>query len=291
MQLTTQNLRVLTTGFKAVFQGAFDGAPSDYDKVAMVVPSDGPQETYGWMGATTQFREWLGDRVIQNIGASDYTVKNRSYENTVAVDRDDIEDDKLGIYRPLVSQLGLDARQHPDQLIFALLAAGFASVCYDGQYFFDTDHPVGSGTVSNSGGGAGTPWYLLDTSKALRPLIFQKRKDYQFVSMDQDNDEAVFSARKIRYGVDARVSAGYGLWQLAYGSKQTLDATNYAAARAAMGGLKGDNGKPLGVRGTLLVVPPSLESAALTLVNADQISGSTNVLKGTAQVLVTPWLA
>ena len=41
-----------------------------------------------------------------------------------------------------------------------LVAAGFTSLCYDGQYFFDTDHPVGPNespaSVSNHGGGAGT---------------------------------------------------------------------------------------------------------------------------------------
>ena len=37
-----------------------------------------------------------------------------------------------------------------------LVAAGFTSLGPDGQYFFDTDHPVGSGTASNHMGGAGT---------------------------------------------------------------------------------------------------------------------------------------
>ena len=43
-------------------------------------------------------REWIGDREIQNLSASDYTIKNKDYELTVGVDRNDIEDDTLGIY-------------------------------------------------------------------------------------------------------------------------------------------------------------------------------------------------
>ena len=31
---------------------------------------------------------------------------------------------------------------HPDELIFNLLKNGFTSPCFDGQNFFDTDHPV-----------------------------------------------------------------------------------------------------------------------------------------------------
>jgi phage major head subunit gpT-like protein len=46
------------------------------------------------------------------------------------------------------------------------------------------------------------------------------------------------------YGIRARVNAGYGLWQLAYGSKQTLNAASYAAARATMMAFTADGGLP-----------------------------------------------
>ncbi len=291
------NLNDLFRGFKLLFQSAFDGAPSEWNRIAMMVPSVTSEEKYGWLGAVTRFREWLGDRTIQNLMVHDYTIKNKSYENTVGVDRDDIEDDRLGVYSPLFSQLGMDAKQHPDELVFALLAAGFATLGYDGQYFFDTDHPVrgpdGAETsVSNHGGGAGTAWYLVDDTKAIKPLIFQKRKDYNFVAMDQETDEVVFSRKQYRYGVDARCNVGFGLWQLAFGSKQALDVTSYSAAREAMMEFKGDNGKPLGIRPTLLVVPPSLEKEAKDLLEADRLAnGASNTYRNTAKLIVTPWLA
>lgn len=291
MQLTPANIRTLQVGFNTTFNNAFAEAQSDYDKIAMTTQSTHSSETYAWMGKSTAFREWLGDRVIQNLSASDYTIKNKKFENTIGVDRDDIEDDSFGVYTPMIAQLGQDAKTHPDLLIFDLLKKGFENTCYDGQYFFDTDHPVGSGTVSNSQGGTGEAWYLLDTSKAIRPFIFQKRRDYKFVAMDKLDDEAVFNTDKFRYGVDARVNAGYGLWQMAYGSKQALDLTNYAAARAAMRSIKGDNGKPLNVNPMLLVVPPSLEADALKILNAEMVGNNTNVMRGTAQLLVTSWLA
>ncbi len=298
MIINRQNLANLTTGFSAVFQNAFiGGAPADWNQVAMLAPSTTSREQYAWLGAVTRFREWLGDRVVQNLSTSDYTIKNRSYEDTVGVDRDHIEDDTFGVYTPLIAQLGDDARTHPDELVFSLFPAGFTTNCYDGQYFFDTDHPVlladgSSASVSNFGGGAGTAWYLLDTNRQIKPFIFQKRRDYKFVPMTREDDEEVFTRKQFRYGVDARVAAGYGLWQLAYASKQTLDATTYAAARAAMGSLKGDNGKPLGIRPSLLVVPPSLEMTALQILQAEKnAAGADNVMRGTAKLLVTPWLS
>lgn len=296
MIINQASLAAAYTGFKTLFRNAFEGAPSDYEKVAMVVPSTKAIEVYPWLGRTTGFREWIGDRVIQNLMAHDFSIRNKSFENTVGVDRDDMEDDSLGVYAPMISQLGVDAKTHPDQLVFALLAAGFSTPCYDGQNFFDTDHPVRSGgsevSVSNHGGGSGTPWFLMDMTRAVKPLIFQKRRDYSFVAMDRPDDEAVFSRKQFRYGVDARVNVGFGLWQLAYGSKQALDADSYAAARTAMMGLKGDNGTPLGIRPTLLVVPPSLEKRALEVLKAERDAyGATNVYRDTAQLLVTPWLA
>ncbi|ADU63407.1 MAG: Mu-like prophage major head subunit gpT family protein [Pseudodesulfovibrio sp.] len=297
MIINHTTLSALFTGFKVLFNKAFEGTRSDWEKLAMIVPSTTSQEVYAWLGMTTGFRKWVGDRVVQNLKSHNFTIVNEPFENTVGVARDNIEDDQIGVYSPLFAQLGEDARTHPDTLIFALLAAGFATRCYDGQYFFDTDHPVvGAGgavtSVSNMQAGSGTPWFLLDTSRVIKPLIFQKRKDYTFVSLDKETDANVFNRREYLYGVDARCNVGYGLWQMAFGSKAALDATNYGAARAAMMGMKGDNGRPLGIRPTTLVVPPTLEKAALEVVKAERnADGATNVYRDSAEVLVTPWLA
>lgn len=44
-----------------------------------------------------------------------------------------------------------------------------------------------------------------------------------------------------------RVNAGFGLWQLVFGSNDAPGRENYAAARAAMMGLRADNGQIPGV--------------------------------------------
>lgn len=296
MIINRANLTALFTGFKTIFNDAYETAPSDWERVATLVPSSTAQETYAWLGSSTSFREFVGERVIQNLASHDYTIRNLPFENTVGVDRDALEDDTFGVYRPLIAGLGQDAKTHPDELIFDLLANGFSRKCYDGQNFFDADHPVlmngVEASVSNLQAGAKTPWFLLDVSKAVRPFIFQKRRDYQFVAMDKADDEGVFMRKQYRYGVDARVNAGYGLWQFAYASQADLTPQNYGAARAAMMSVKGDNGKPLNVRPTLLVVPPSLEGAGLEVLQAERLAnGATNVYRNTAELLVTPWLS
>ena len=296
MQITPANMALLNQGFKASFDGVFKSTTPTYQSVAMTVPSSTSEEVYAWLGSNTKFREWLGDRQYQALKRHGYKIKNKTFENTVEVEREVIEDDQYGTFKPLFQQLGQDAKLHPDELIWKLLVDGFTNMCYDGQYFFDTDHPVGVGSqqasVSNFQGGSGTAWYLLDTRKIIKPLIFQSRRAYEFVAKDKLTDENVFDRNKFSYGVDGRCNGGYGMWQFAYASKNTLDDTAFASARADMGSFKTDGGKPLNVLPNLLVVPPSLEKTALEVVKATRkANGADNVMAGTAEVMVVPWLA
>lgn len=195
-----------------------------------------------------------------------------------------------------MQQMGQDAALHPDELLFGLIALGFTTNCYDGQYFFDIDHPVGpqgqETSVSNFQAGGGSAWYLLDTSKVIKPFIVQKRRAYAFVSKTNPTDDNVFEKNEYVWGCDGRLNVGFGMWQQAYASKAVLDVTNYAAARTAMMGFKADSGKPLAITPKVLLVSPNNEQAALNLVQAESLAnGASNVYRNTAQVVVCPWLS
>ena len=297
MLVNAQNLNSLRVGFSAAFQNGLGQASSMASSVATIVSASQKEQKYGWLGKIPNVREWIGARAVQNLAQHDYSIKEKPWELTIGVDRDDIETDNLGIYGPMFTEMGMSTGSKWDQLVFDLLKAGFTTKCYDGQFFFDTDHPVldADGTeisVANTDGGTGTPWFLLDTSRALKPIILQKRKEFEFVSRTRIDDDHVFNNKEFLYGADARGNVGFGFWQFAWGSKQTLDAAHYQTARQALMGMKGDGGRPLGINPRLLVVPPSLEGAALEILNAERdASGATNVWKGTAELMVVPWLA
>lgn len=297
MIINSANLDKIRVGFKSLFQEQLEATETMYREIATVVPSTAAEEKYGWLGKTPNVREWFGDRVVQNLMEHDYAIKNKDYELTIGVDRNFIEDDTLGVYTPIFRQFGESVAAWPDQLVWSLLAAGFDTLCYDGQNFFDTDHPVldangAPQSVSNTQGGVGTAWFLLDLSKVLKPIIWQERKKGQFVALDRPDDPNVFSKKEFQYGWDGRGNAGFGFWQFAFGSKQTLDKDNYKAAREAMQSFKGDYGRPLNVKATHLVFPPSLEGNALEILNAERdAAGATNVYKGTAKGLNIAWLA
>lgn len=297
MIINSATLDAIRVGFSASFKRGLGQAASQYDRVATRVPSTTRENKYGWIGKMPNMREWVGPRHVQGLSEHDYSITNQDFEVTLGVDRNDIQDDNLGVYDPLFAEMGESVAAKPDLMVWDLLASGFATNCYDGQYFFDSDHPVldangAPSTVSNTGGGSGTAWFLLCTNRSLKPIIFQERKAPEFVSKDSSRDDNVFMNKQFMYGVDARWAVGFGFWQMAYGSKQTLDADAYAAARAALQGMKGDYGRPLGLRPNLLVVPPSLEGAAMEILNSERdAAGATNVWKGTAEALVVPWLA
>ena len=297
MIINVESLARLYTGFTAVFNAAFQDTQTWYEQMAMTVPATTRIMDYKFLLDFPMVREWIGDRQISALEPKAFQVETKDWEATIEVDRNDIEDDQLGFYNPIVAALAQEARKHPEKLIGDLLKGAFATPCYDGQDFFSAAHPVGEGAASNFTDGGNTPWFLLDTSRAVKPFIFQLRREVQLVRMDRSDDEHAFMRKKLRYGVDYRGAAAYGLWQLAYASKDSLESSTYAAARAAMMSVKNADGRPLGIKPSLLVVPPALEAQAREVLQAQFIAGDaatggykTNIWQGTADLLVVPEL-
>lgn len=292
-------LTALNTAIKKTFQNGLDSVEPEYTQIATVVPSSTASNTYDWLGELPEMREWIGERVLKDITTHAYSIVNKLYESTIAVKRTDIEDDNLGTLTPLAQAHGRRASQHPDKLVFDALKTGHEKMCYDGQNFFDTDHPVypnhdGTGvatTVSNLDYDAvsGDPsWYLLDTSNVIKPIIFQKRKEIELTAMTKLDDESVFMLDLFRWGARARHNVGYGFWQMAYKSNKPLTAESLNAAIAHMQSQVADGGRELDITPSLLVVPPALRAKALELVKADKLAnGQTNINKDVVDVLVT----
>lgn len=301
MQVNNANLKALYTAFNAAFKAGLGQAASQYGQIATTVPSTTAAEEYGWLGQLPGLREWLGDRVVHAIGNHGYTIKNKPFEMTVGVPRTVIEDDQYGVYTPLMTEMGRAAEAHPDELVFRLLKDGRTALCYDGQPFFSTSHKVLNEkgkevNVSNlsDDGGAGATWYVLETRRALKPLIFQDRKKPNFVAKTAETDDNVFQSGQFVYGVDARRNAGFGFWQLAHASNKALTAENLKAAITAMDTQTGDYGRPLGISPNLLVVPKALKFTANRLLKAELVNEGgvqvSNDLAGTLDLLVVDWL-
>lgn len=66
-----------------------------------------------------------------------------------------------------------------------------------------------------------TAWFLLDTTKPVKPFIYQERKKPVLVEQTDPQSDAVFSTKKFKFGAEARAAGGYGFWQTAFGSTGT----------------------------------------------------------------------
>src|SRR5690606_20337695 len=165
------------------FQAGVRLATDDVDFMLTPVSSTTRVETYGFLGDFPIFRKWVGDKRIRSIAEKAYQLANDDFEATIGIHKTKIEDDNLGLYGPIVRGWGQSAGALKGRLAIEALGAGHQRACYDGQNYFDTDHPVGDAgaVVSNmSGAGAVSPWFLLDCSQPLKPLLHQKRKDPSF---------------------------------------------------------------------------------------------------------------
>lgn len=281
MNINDENLELVYKGFRTVYTETLDGTESHKDTLAMTVTSTATEEQYGWFGQFPALREWVGDRQVKKLTSHGFSIRNKKFESTVSVARDDISDDKVGLYKPMFQEMGRVTKQHPDKMIFELLANGFSTGCYDGQNFFDTDHPhfvseMETASMSNMQAGDGEPWFLLDLSRAVKPVIWQEREKYDFQTIDNPKDTKVFMTDEYVYGIRARVNCGFGLWQLAYASKAELNIANLRAAYSAMAEFTGDKGHKLGIAPTHIVVGAGNYFKARDILLTDTIGGSTN---------------
>jgi phage major head subunit gpT-like protein len=292
MLITSDFLSALYTNQKAIFQKALGEAllaNQDYAKISSRMDSASDQETYNWLGATPAMSEWKDKRKLNGLRPYSYTLKNVHYEGTVEIDRDTIEDDKLGMIRPRVQALAVSAIKHFNKMAFSLLDDAHTGKAYDGTIMTSDTRTIGasanidnylSGNYSDSEaeirtavqeavaamalyqddwgqpmglvpdtlvcapgfvaavrqaltpGVAGTvrpeaeyikqivvspwidnavkDWFLICTTEMVKPVIFQMRKEPEFVALDDPKSDHVFKNKSFLYGVDDRFAVGYG---------------------------------------------------------------------------------
>lgn len=156
MLLNGASIRAAQTGFRLVFDESLASTmPAGLD-LAMEVESSGQSEEYHFGDFLPQLREWIGERQVQNLRDTPMTLRNKTWELTVGITREAFEDDRLGVYRPQIQSMAVQARLHVEKLLIDLLTAGFTTgKSYDGVAFFAATHPTESAsTLSNLVAGA-----------------------------------------------------------------------------------------------------------------------------------------
>jgi len=118
--------------------------------VSMLFNSNQESETYLWLGQAPAMREWIGGRHAKGFRTNGLTIVNKHFESTLEVLVREMRLDKTGQVLVRIRELALRTNAHWAALLSKLILNGESTPCYDGQYFFDTDHAEGdSSTQSN----------------------------------------------------------------------------------------------------------------------------------------------
>jgi phage major head subunit gpT-like protein len=121
------------------------------DGISNLFGSDQASETYAFLGQSPTMREWIGQRQAKGFVSNALVILNKHYESTIEIQKKDARRDKTGQLTARMNEWTDRSQTHWASLISTLLLNGATTVCYDGQYFFDTDHSEGSsGSQSNS---------------------------------------------------------------------------------------------------------------------------------------------
>lgn len=237
MVITPSAISMIFQTYRGLFFEVLGKTEVWFSRVATKSPSNTLENVYPWHAMPKGFREWIGERVFNNIRVHGYVLRNKDWEDSLEVPANAIKDDQYGVYTPMVNSLARQAAKLYDVLVADAMRAGTTATGFDGQAFFSTSHPDFNGSTYSN--------------------------------------------------YDA--------------SGKALTAANYADVRARMMNFKGEDGRPLNVMPNLLVVPPGLDATARQILNADYIAPAsfgqnangvmqTNVMKGTADLLVLPEL-
>jgi phage major head subunit gpT-like protein len=118
--------------------------------VSNLFGSDQASETYNWLGQSPAMREWIGSRQAKGFTGQGISIVNKHYEASIQVEKKDVRRDKTGQIMVRVQEFADRSVTHWASLLSTLLLNAESTVCYDGQFFFDTDHSEGdSGAQDN----------------------------------------------------------------------------------------------------------------------------------------------
>ena len=110
--------------------------------------SDQLSEDYKWLGQSPAMREWIGGRHAKGFSDNSLTIKNKHFEATLEIDVDDLRRDKTGQVLARIGELADRTNAHWASLLSTLIGNADSTVCYDGEFFFDTDHTEGENTTN-----------------------------------------------------------------------------------------------------------------------------------------------
>ncbi len=152
MEVNSDLLLLVQAGIKTDFDAAYVQAMQEVDwpQIASQIDTTLPTQNYSWLGRGAVMELFKDEAREQRIVEYDYSLADNIYKAKLTVNRKTLEDEQYGLLKMHAQDLGSEPARFQDELIFTALEAGFTNTCYDGQYFFDTDHQSADNTANQS---------------------------------------------------------------------------------------------------------------------------------------------
>lgn len=135
----------LTVGARTGFLTALVRREYPWQRVAETLNMDAKSQDLVDLGSAPMPKESdkAGGLTIQDYIEKTITVEPISWDITVWISQNSIDDDQTGMLDRKVRQAGDNFQKHLNQRVFTILNGGDGTtfgLCYDGQEFFDSDH-------------------------------------------------------------------------------------------------------------------------------------------------------
>lgn len=154
MIISPQSLQDLQAQFMMDFSVAFGARKDRWQEKAYRANSTAYKTVHSWLASQPEMRKWVGARILNNLVTRGFELKNEDWEYSFVVDANDIFYDNLGAYEDRGRIAGDVSARWYEKLVTDAMLAGTTAIGWDGQFFYDVDHPVnlddaGAGTYSN----------------------------------------------------------------------------------------------------------------------------------------------
>jgi phage major head subunit gpT-like protein len=142
MDINRENLVGMQRSYNVYWQRGLEWKPPvDVSFLVSEFPSATSGNFYAFLDLLKGFREWVGDRVFNNLASQAYQIINRAWEMSHKMKRDHLDDDTYGVYVSAGQQWAAAWQRLKYELVLAVLTGN--PVCYTGVPFFSTNHPYG----------------------------------------------------------------------------------------------------------------------------------------------------
>lgn len=162
MTVTQAELQRIYQNLNKAFMGALEEHPDIFTAQTMTANSTTAANLYPYLGNLPGVREWVGPRVLNELATRLVSLPNKDWELSFQMKEHDIEDALgsadggfLNAWALIAAGYGEAYRVHRNSHYTDVLVGGLTETWQvDGQYFYDSDHPLnpdnpGGSTFSN----------------------------------------------------------------------------------------------------------------------------------------------